>query len=112
MVGETVANGVASEAVDQTVAEIFGKEDLILAMSWCWKNDGGRWSNGELKQLGFDSVASRGVGQGDSVREIGDSLSQALSDGLFVIAVGCRYELCVWMLRFYSSELRGGTVGH
>ncbi|KAA8517366.1 hypothetical protein F0562_017659 [Nyssa sinensis] len=28
MVGETIANGVASEAVDQTVAEIFGKEDL------------------------------------------------------------------------------------
>ncbi|KAA8521128.1 hypothetical protein F0562_011719 [Nyssa sinensis] len=34
-----------------------GRKICDLAMSWCWKNDGGRWSDGELKQLGFDSVA-------------------------------------------------------
>ncbi|KAA8514870.1 hypothetical protein F0562_018049 [Nyssa sinensis] len=42
MVGETIANGVASEAVDQTVAEILGKEDLrsgdvvVLEKRWRW----------------------------------------------------------------------------
>ncbi|KAA8538368.1 hypothetical protein F0562_028086 [Nyssa sinensis] len=65
MVGETIANGVASEAVDQTVAEIFGKEDLrsgdvvMLEKRWRWcKGDtveatGSLWRNFLCLKLGL-----------------------------------------------------------
>ncbi|KAA8517304.1 hypothetical protein F0562_017597 [Nyssa sinensis] len=40
MVDETIVNDVVSEAVDQTVAEISGKEDYNLVMLWCWVSIG------------------------------------------------------------------------
>ncbi|KAA8542933.1 hypothetical protein F0562_024085 [Nyssa sinensis] len=40
MADETIVNGVVSEAVDQTVAKISGKEDYDLVMLWCWVSVG------------------------------------------------------------------------
>ncbi|KAA8532375.1 hypothetical protein F0562_032370 [Nyssa sinensis] len=40
MADETIVNGVVSEALDQTVAKISGKEDYDLVMLWCWVSVG------------------------------------------------------------------------
>ncbi|KAA8517448.1 hypothetical protein F0562_017741 [Nyssa sinensis] len=52
MVGETIANGLALEAVDQTVAEIFGKEDLRSGDVVVLENRWRRCKGGTAKATG------------------------------------------------------------